>query len=199
MADTREAWSRVLAEVSEGTLIGPDQLVEAFYPELKRLAATRMRRECVDHSWQPTVLVNELFLELTRVRDLRPVHPLNERERAAFFSLASQMMTRLLIHHTRPLKWQSEKVEVSENLLDAKPGADQLAAVEDLLVRLAALHPQLRSIVELKVFAGLLNEEIAEQLGCSIRTVQRQWQFARAWLESQIYKGPAPKPATSVE
>ncbi|MDQ6759229.1 MAG: ECF-type sigma factor [Acidobacteriota bacterium] len=194
MSPGPEAISQLVTDAAQGTLVGPEQLVAAFYPELKRLAASRMRRESAGHTWQPTVLVHELFLELTRIRDLRPVHPANERERAAFFALASMVMTRLLIHHTRPRKWQAEKTGVPANLLDAAAPADQLAAIEGLLQRLAVIEPALRLVVELKVFGGFVNEEIAEHLSCSVRTVQRQWQFARTWLVAQIFGLPNAQP-----
>lgn len=185
-----DAISQLVADASQGTLVGAEQLVNAFYPELKKLAASRMRRETSDHTWQPTVLVHELFLELTRMQDLRPVRPMNEREKAAFFALASMLMSRLLIHHTRPLEWKAEKVEVPQDLLESRAPADQMAAIERVLERLAAIGPGLRSTVELKVFGGFSNEEIAQQLGCSGRTVKRQWQFARAWLEAQLFGHP---------
>lgn len=188
--------SQLVADASHGTLIGPEQLINAFYPELKRIAALRMRREASDHTWQPTVLVHELFLELTRMQGLRPVHPMNDREKAAFFALASMLMSRLLIHHTRPLAWKAEQVDLPQDLLESRAPADQMAAIERLLERLAAIGPGLRPIVELKVFGGFANEEIAQQLGCSGRTVKRQWQFARAWLEAQLFGEPHANHAT---
>jgi len=190
MGNRLQLVSELVADAAQGTLVGPDEIVAAFYPELKRLAASRMRREPPDHTWQPTVLVHELFLELTRIQDLRPVHRFNERERSAFFALASMLMSRLLIHHTRPLKWNAERADVLDTLLDRTPAVDQLAEIEALLGRLAAIEPALRSVVELKVFGGLVYDEIAEYLGCSERTVRRRWQFARAWLESQIFGLP---------
>lgn len=187
--------ARVVSETLNGTLFGPDQLVEAFYPELKRLAASKMRGEVTDHTWQPTVLVNELFLELTRVRELRPVHPMNPQEKAAFFALAAQVMSRLLARHTRPLSWKAEKAGFPPALRDLAPGADQLALLENVLGKLAAIDPQLRSVVEMRVFEGLPKEEIAVQLGCSSRTVGRYWQFAKEWLQAQLYGAEEGQPA----
>lgn len=188
MLPDRHGLTGVAAEAAQGTLAGPDQLVQAFYPELRRLAEVRMRREAPDHTWQPTVLVNELFLELTKVRALRSVDSLNPREKASFLALASQIMSRLLVRHTRPLAWKAEQVEVPESLGDHAPGAEQLAWIESLLGRLEKINPQLRTVVELRVFGGAENEEIAEFLGCTSRTVSRHWQFARAWLEKQLFQ-----------
>lgn len=187
MLEKSEEISLLVTQAANGTLIGADRLVEAFYPELKRLAASKMRREASDHTWQPTVLVNELFLELTRVRDLRTVNPQDDRSRSAFFALAAQVMHRLLIRHTRPLSWKAEQVELPVTLADPISGTERLAELEDLLVKLAAIDPELRSIVELRVFEGLGTEEIATQMKCSTRTVARNWHFAKSWLQSRLY------------
>jgi DNA-directed RNA polymerase specialized sigma24 family protein len=77
------------------------ELVDLFYPELRRLAATKMKDERSAHTWQPTELVHELYLELIKTRGLNP-RDYGDSERAAFFGLAGQMMRRLLIHHARP-------------------------------------------------------------------------------------------------
>lgn len=178
--------SRLIADATNGTLIGADRLVEAFYPELKRLAASKMRREPSGHTWQPTVLVSELYLELTRFQGLRKVDPKDDRARAAFFALASQVMHRLLIRHTRPLSWQATQVELSPATPGKDHGMERLAEMEELLTNLAAIDPQLRTVVELRVFEGLPAEEIATRMNCSARTVTRYWRFAKSWLQSKM-------------
>ncbi len=79
------------------------QLLEMYYPELKRMAAHQLRNEREGHSWQHAVLVNELYLQLVKVKALEPVASQRQDDRAAFFALAGLMMRRLLIHHARPL------------------------------------------------------------------------------------------------
>jgi len=165
------------------------QLVAAFYPELRRMAARRMRSERTPHTWQPTVLVNELYLELLKVRSLQP--DLNQSDRDAFLGLAAHIMRRLLIHHARPLRRQAELVELSENLDFPADGAAGMAEIETLLSRLSGIDPQLRTIVELRVFDGFSIPEIAVRLNCGARTVDRRWAFARKWLESQLVSRPA--------
>ncbi|MFN7923757.1 MAG: ECF-type sigma factor [Bryobacteraceae bacterium] len=189
MPDSREEISRIVTVTIQGTLVGPDQLIQAFYPELKRLAAAKMKREGSDHTWQPTVLVNELYLELVKVRELRPVNPMDARERAAFFALASQVMHWLLVRHTRPLSWRAEHEEVGPALASDVPGPDRLAQIENYLAKLESIDSQLRSIVELRVFEGLSVDDIAARLGCSSRTVGRHWRFAKSWLQEQLYPG----------
>lgn len=191
--------SRLVADATNGTLIGADRLVEVFYPELKRLAASKMRREPSGHTWQPTVLVSELYLELTRFRGLRGVDPKDERARAAFFALASQVMHRLLIRHTRPLRWKASQVELAPDLTGQNDGLEGLAQMEALLAKLAAIDPQLRTVVELRVFEGLPAEEIATRMNCSVRTVTRYWRFAKSWLEAQMEGDAAVASGSGVE
>ena len=82
------------------------ELVDSLYPELRRIAAFRMYRESQEHTWTPTVLVNELYLELVKIRALRPAD-IGEDEREAFLRLSGFLMRRLLIHHARPLSKNS--------------------------------------------------------------------------------------------
>src|SRR5262252_10898145 len=83
----------------EGDSRAADRLMELFYPELKRLAARHLRGERKEHSWQPTLLVNELYLELIKIKALQPPDRDRNNEKAVFFGLAGQIMRRLLIHH----------------------------------------------------------------------------------------------------
>ena len=184
--ESQQCLSRAITDATNGTLSGPEQLIQAFYPELKRLACAKMRREPADHTWQPTELVNELYLELIKVNALRPVKPKNSREKLAFFALAAQVMQWLLIRHTRRLSWSAVMQELPASFAELSPGAQSLAELDDLFARLAAIDPQLRSVVELRVFEGLSIEEVSERLGCSISTVTRNWRYAKLWLQSQL-------------
>ena len=157
--------------------------MERFYPELKRLAAGKLHGERQEHSWQPTLLVNELYLELIKIKALPPRDRDRDDEKAAFFALAGQIMKRLLIHHSRPMSSKARKIPLWEGV--SVEGESSIAEVEDLLARLAAIKPAIRSVVEMKVFEGLTAEEIAPRLGCSVVTVHRYWQFARRWLQTK--------------
>ena len=164
------------------------ELVSLFYPELRRLAAARMKRENANHTWQPTGLVNELYLELLKVKALRASDSDGEAERRAFLGLAAHLMRRLLIHHARPLSKRSEKSEL-EDLPDARmSGTEALTQVEHALDRLGAINPNLRTVVELRVFEGLTGKECAERMGVGTATVGRYWEFARQWLEDEFGK-----------
>jgi RNA polymerase sigma factor (TIGR02999 family) len=165
------------------------ELVEQFHLELRRLAAARMRRERADHTWQTTALVNELYLELVKVRGLTSAD-LEEQDKAAFLGFAGHIMKRLLIHHARPLYRRAQKVPLEEAPEPIVEGAEALREVDDALGRLAAIDPKLRTVVEMRVFEGLTGDEIASRLACSRRTVASYWNFARRWLEKEC-AGPA--------
>ncbi len=171
-----------MAEFRRGSPEAAGQLVDLFYPELRRLASSRMLGERANHTWQPTVLVHELYLELTRIKALPSDANAPQDERNAFLGLAAFLMKRLLVHYARPLPKRVTKAEVSEALAVAASGEASLGEIEDILSRLQAIDPKLRAVVEMKVFEGLSREEIAERLGCSVRTVARHWDFARQFL-----------------
>ena len=174
-----------MAQLRLGSAEAAGKLVELFYPELRRLAKARMLRERSNHTWQPTVLVNELYLELTRIKAL-PVSTPGGEERHAFFRLAAFLMKRLLAHYARPLPKRVAKAGIGEALGLAVSGELAFQNVEDLLERLGAIDPKLRVVVEMKVLEGLSREEIAQRLNCSVRTVARHWDFAQYWLQKAM-------------
>ncbi len=160
------------------------RLIELFYPELKRLATRHLMKERRGHSWQPTLLVNELYLELTKIKALRPSESGYDDDKAAFFALAGQLMRRLLIHHARPLSKKAIKVPLWEDLR-ADP-QQNLLEIEGFLRQLESINPIIRSVVELKIFEGFTAEEIGKRLGFATVTINRHWQFARHWLKAKI-------------
>jgi RNA polymerase sigma factor (TIGR02999 family) len=179
----RDEIATLMAAFRGGDSAAGARLIELFYPELKRLAARQLMGERKEHSWQPTLLVNELYLELVRIKALPPKEGERHNEKAAFFALAGQIMRRLLIHHARPLANKAQKVPLWEEM---KAGSDvSLVGVEDILTRLGTIKPAIRTVVEMKVFEGLTAEEIALQLGCAVVTVNRYWQFARHWMRKE--------------
>lgn len=182
-----EQVARLMQAFRGGDQFAANQLVELFYPELRRIAANKMRGEKAEHSWQPTVLVNELYLELTKVKALRPGDE-DVGEKTAFLALASHMMRRLLIHHSRPLAKKAEKVDIDDGVhrTALATSEESLRQMENLLTGLAEIDPKLRAVVELKVFEGLTGEEIAKRLDCAPRSVARYWNFAKQWLEQQL-------------
>ena len=139
-----------------------------------------MRSERADHTLQPTALVHEAYLRLI---DQRRV---DWRNRAQFFGLAANMMRRVLVNHARDRaagKRGGNTPTVTLGLADGleQPEVDVIA-VDEALGKLAELDPRKSRVVEFKFFTGLTTQEIAEVLGISTATVEREWKFSRAWL-----------------
>jgi RNA polymerase sigma factor (TIGR02999 family) len=149
------------------------ELVEQFYAELRRLASSRMKGERRDH------------LELLKVRELTPSNLLQQEDKAAFLGFAGHLMKRLLIHHARPLYRQMQRVPLEDEREPFGQSIEALQEVDDALSRLAAIDAKFRSVVEMRVFEGLTNDEIASKLDCSRRSVVSYWNFARRWLEKE--------------
>lgn len=172
-----------MANFRTGDKSAAGRLVEIFYPELRRIAAARLRAERAGHTLQPTALVHQLYLELVKVKALRSASSGGTDEKSAFLGLAAYLMKRLLIHHARPLSKRAEKTGLAD-FPNPESGTEQaLLEIDDTLNRLAAINPALRRVVELRVFEGLTREEIAREMGCGTATVARHWTFARNWLE----------------
>lgn len=173
-----------MRDLRHGSAAAKKELVKILYPELRRVAAAKMRRERANHTLQPTAIVNELYLELLKIRGLPSREYVDDEERAAFMRLAGKVMDRLLIHHARRLPSRVKRIEWDDAEDPSDSGSEALQRVEDALLKLEVIEPRLRAVVEMKVFEGLTGEEIARELGCSPRTVVASWTYARQWLQA---------------
>jgi RNA polymerase sigma factor (TIGR02999 family) len=183
--DAPDTVARLMAEFRKGDKVAADRLVELLYPELRKLAAAKMRGERTEHTWQPTLLVNELYLALVKIKALGNAGNSDE-EQAAFLGLAGHVMKRLLIDHARPLYRRAEKIQLHDRPDDVPAGIESAQFVEEVLSRVAAINPRLRAVIEMRVFEGLTGEEIAHELGCSPRTVANLWTFGKRWLTNEL-------------
>ncbi len=188
MERLNQSVSDLMANLRRGDHSATRQLFDLLYPELRRLAGTQMSRERQGHSWQPTVLVNELYLELIKIKSLKGGSD-GADERESFFRLAAFLMRRLLIHHSRPLHQRIEKVELDDSPSEI-PDSESLVDIENALDRLASINPALRRVVEMRVFEGCNVDEVSKALGCSTKTVSRYWTFAQQWLREEFAGGP---------
>lgn len=181
-----EGVTQLLKDWSRGDQSALDKLMPLVHSELRRLANNYLRRERVNHTLQPTALVNEAYLRLVDQKNAR------WQNRAQFFGVAAQLMRRILVDHAR--LHQAQKRGGSDqqrlSLTNVERVADQpqidLLALHEALNELAEVDPQQSRIVELKFFGGLSIEETAEVLGIGHATVERDWKMARAWLRSKL-------------
>lgn len=163
----------------------PDAMMTIVYGELRRLAASYLRRERHDHTLQPTALVHEAFMRLVDQRRI------DWSNRAQFMGVAAVMMRRILVNYARDrvaAKRGGAADRVPLTLAGAGTGAAEvnLLDLHEALERLGQAHRRKARIVELKFFTGLTNDEIAATLRISPATVERDWKFARAWLQRAV-------------
>jgi len=164
--------------------------VALFYPEQRRLTEARTKGEQANHTWQPAGLLNQLHVELLKVKALCASNSDGESERRAFLGLTEHLMWRLC-HHSWPLSKRSEKSEL-EDLPDARvPDVEALSQVDQAFDRLVAVNPNLRIIVELRFFEGLTGKECAAQMGVGNSNVGGYCEFAQQWLEDRFGKQAA--------
>jgi RNA polymerase sigma factor (TIGR02999 family) len=162
-----------------------DQLVPLVHDELRRLAKRYMARERADHTLQATALVNEAYLRLIDLKQIR------WQDRAHFFAMSARVMRRILVDFARARRQDkrgggARKVTLDEALVVSAESGQDLVALDEALTELAKVHPRKSEVVELRFFGGLSLEETAEALRISIDTVKRDWRFAKLWLLREL-------------
>ncbi|MEJ7623901.1 MAG: sigma-70 family RNA polymerase sigma factor [Pyrinomonadaceae bacterium] len=177
--------TRILQEWNDGNEAAKEQLLPYVYDELKRQARRMMSSERSNHTLQPTALVHEAFLRLSDQTGI------DWQNRSHFYGIASRLMRQILIDYarrhasqkrgSRAIHFSLEDVQIA---IEERAGS--LLALDDVLNRLEQLDPQQAKIVEMRFFGGLKNDEIAESLGVSERTVTRDWSTARVWLYREL-------------
>jgi len=174
-----------LREYQNGNREALDKLFPVVYDELRRLAASRLRGERSDHTLQRTALVHEAYMRLVEQ------HSADWQNRAHFFGLAAEMMRRILVNHAvknnAEKRFGNQTKLALDEMIDFTHGQDiNLILLDEALNKLAEFDPKQAKIVELKFFAGLTSEEIAEVMQISDSTVKREWRIAKAWLHDQL-------------
>jgi RNA polymerase sigma factor (TIGR02999 family) len=160
-------------------------LILRLYDELRALARRKMVRESSDHTLQPTALVHEVWLRL-----IAPSRTKWEN-RAEFFAAAAEAMRRILVDHARrkqALKRGGglEREELDESSLELAVPAGEMLAIDAALDGLAQQDPVVAQLVKLRYYVGMSMPETAKAMGLSLRTAERLWTFARAWLKKEI-------------
>jgi RNA polymerase sigma factor (TIGR02999 family) len=173
--------TRILNAIHEGDPHAAELLMPLVYRELRQLASQKLAQENPGQTWQPTELVHEVFLGLVGRDDFK--------DRSHFFSAAAKAMRHLLIDNARRKQADKRGGGWQRQPLDhvAAPGPDEeLLALEEALVKLAALDPLKAELVELRYFTGLTNDQAAEILNISPSTADRHWAYTRAWLRAEL-------------
>ena len=170
--------TELLGQWAQGDRAALDVLIPVVYAELRSIAAAYLRRESDGHLFQPTALVHEAWIRLTRRNEPRFV------DRKNFFGVSALLMRRILVDHARRVKSakRSAPSTLGAAIDDSAARADELLALDVALSRLAAVSERQARVVELKYFSGLNSAEIAELLSISSPTVSRDLAAAEAWL-----------------
>lgn len=176
--------THILARVESGDRMALDELLPCVYSELRQLAAAQLRHEQPGHSLQATALVHEVYLRLVDGSNSQ-----NLSNRRYFFGAAAQAMRRILVEQSRRkarLKHGGELERVDLPEITAAPNDRELVLLVDALSRLQAEDSIAAEIVQLKFFAGVGRDAIAEMLGLSVHEVRSKWAYAQAWLKIEI-------------
>jgi RNA polymerase sigma factor (TIGR02999 family) len=185
MNEREESMTQVLQAIGAGEERAAEGLLPLVYAELRRLAAARMARESPGQTLQPTALVHEAWLRLK----------LNEgqqwQSRGHFFAAAAEAMRRILVERARRRKVLAhggfaQRTELTDSALQSPGADDELLAVHEALDGLAVQDPRAAEVVKLRYFVGLSMPEAAEALDLPLRSAERIWTFARAWLRDAL-------------
>jgi RNA polymerase sigma factor (TIGR02999 family) len=177
--------TQILHDWSGGDADAPERLMPFVYDELRRLARSFLARERGSHTLQPTALVNEAYLRLvdqTRV---------NWQNRAHFYGIAARMMRRVLIDHARAHATEKRggatiHLSLDDVQVSIEERATSFVALDEALERLEQMDERKCKVVEMRFFGGLTDQEIADVLGVTTRTVLRDWKKARLWLYREL-------------
>jgi RNA polymerase sigma factor (TIGR02999 family) len=161
-----------------------ERLADLVYAELRRIAGNIMSKERPGHTLQPTILATEAWFNLT------DHNARNWQNRAHFFAVAARAMRRVLVDYGRRKRSLKRGGALARIELDTpvamQTDLEDVLALDEALTRLERQDARQCRIVEMRYFGGLTEEETAEVLGISPRTVKREWSVAKAWLYAEL-------------
>jgi RNA polymerase sigma factor (TIGR02999 family) len=177
--------TRLLREMGQGDAEAANQLIPLVYQHLRLQAKALLRREREDHTLQPTALVNDALMCLIGAKSL------DWHSRAQFFAISAAIMRRILIDHARVHRTAKRggdlrKLSLDDRLTYDWRQAESLLDLDEALNRLQEVDPRLTKVVEMKFFVGMSEHEIADVMNLSVRTIKRDWHFARDWLYREM-------------
>jgi RNA polymerase sigma factor (TIGR02999 family) len=189
-ADSSDQVTTLLQHWAQGDERALGDLVPMIYQELRRLAHYHLKSERAGHTLQSTALVNEAFIQLMGS------HPARLQNRAHFVAIASRLMRQILMQYARARSASKRDGGHRIALEDVGDlpvsGDEELVALDDALAQLSRVDERQGEIVQMKFFGGLSAPEIAEVLGISLATVERDWATARIWLRREMKRVGAP-------
>lgn len=178
--------TRILSAIEQGDPSASEQLLPLVYDELRRLAARRLADESPGQTLQATALVHEAYIRLV---DVERAQHFNSR--GHFFAAAAEAMRRILVESARRKRrirhgGGRQRLDISESAITDLQRSDDLLALDEALESLSDEEPTVAQVVKLRYFAGLTIDQTAAALGISVRTTNRHWAYARAWLFREI-------------
>lgn len=181
--------TQILQAIQAGNARASDELLPLVYQELRKLAAQKLAHEPRGQTLEATALVHEAYLRLVDVEGQQ-----HWDSRGHFFAAAAEAMRRILVENARRKKRLKhggglERAELDEAAIAAPQIAEDLLELDAALQRLEQKDLRKASLVKLRYFAGLTQEEAAAALGIGVSTADRDWAYARAWLFREIGKG----------
>jgi len=181
--------TNILAAMEQGQSQAAEELLPLVYEELRRLAAWRLAQERPGQTLQATALVHEAWLRMVGTGDR------GWQNRAHFFGAASEAMRRILVenarHKSRIKRGGGQiRLDIADLDLAATTPDEKVLLINEALEQLRTQDPEKARTVVMKFFGGMTNQEVAENLGVTERTVERQWAFAKAWLYQNIRNQP---------
>jgi RNA polymerase sigma factor (TIGR02999 family) len=181
--------TQLLEGIRQGDAKASAELLPLVYDELRRLAAEKMAQERPGHTLQATALVHEAYVRLVDGRQQQQWD-----NRWHFFAAAAEAMRRIVINRARDKKrlkrgGNLRRVDFDHAEVAVESNGEDLVALDDALTELEAEDSVAAQVVKLRFFAGLKQREVAAALGISLRSAERQWAFAQAWLFDRLHRG----------
>jgi RNA polymerase sigma factor (TIGR02999 family) len=181
--------TRILSQIEEGDGKAAEQLLPLVYEELRKLATQKMAQEAPGQTLQATALVHEAYIRLVDTEKAQ-----HWDSRGHFFSAAAEAMRRILVENARKKATKKQggdfrKIDIDGLDIAGSASPEQLLAIDEAVSQLATLNACAGGIVKLRYFAGLSVEQSAAALGVSSKTAYRHWNYARAWLHSELMEG----------
>lgn len=188
--NTPETVTVLLAQAREGDADATEKLYDLVQHQLRRIAKNQLRGERPDHSLEPTIIIDDVFLRLVGERG-----NIDWKNRQQFYRTAAKAMRRVLIDHERRRRAQRRgggnhrRVSIDPDLLGVEETCSDLLALDEALTRLAEFDPRQSEVVELHHFGGCTLKETAEMIGVPLGAVKADWRTAKAWLHRELTRG----------